>query len=66
MEETDLVIGIALATPAIGFAAGEPNPSSAVSDGFWVLAPPLADGEQVIEFGGTPVLPDFTFVQKAA
>lgn len=40
---------------------GAPNPSPAVSDGFWVLLEPLSEGPHTITFGGEVPLPSFTF-----
>lgn len=44
----------------------EPNPSRAVSDGWWVLLPPLPEGEHVIVIYGVAPFPewDWTFEQS--
>jgi hypothetical protein len=44
---------------------GQPNPTPAVSDGFWVLLRPLSAGAHTIEWRGVATFPDgSTFEQK--
>lgn len=45
----------------LGLFGNSPNPSPSVSDGFWVLLPPLAEGEHEIKFRGVAPFPEFGF-----
>jgi hypothetical protein len=48
----------------LGLFGTEPNPSASVSDGFWVLLPPLSDGAHTVKFRGVAPFPEFDFVFK--
>lgn len=50
----------------LGFYGNEPNPSPAISDGFWVLLHPLSEGEHEIVIYGVAPFPEWswTFVQN--
>lgn len=45
----------------LGIEDPDPNPSLAVSDGFWLFLSPLSVGEHVIHFRGVAPFPEFGF-----
>ena len=45
----------------LGLFGESPNPSASVSDGFWVLLPPLSEGAHTVKFRGVAPFPEFGF-----